>query len=184
MNAPHDRIIQASSEAAQRLREGDESLRRILSIAVLGPKMTSESEGYGQKRRQIYQMLRDAGHEVFYPEQRVNPDSHWARSEADVLASPDVDLIIALQTPASIGVFGELVAYSLVPEIINKTVVLTPAKYYQPDESYLANAISYYPEKIVYTDRHFSECCLLSDCAHIVNEFLFGESTLARIADF
>ena len=184
MNDPQDPIIDASTQAAQRVRENDASFQRNLSIAVLGPKISSVSAEYGRKRRQIYQMLVDAGHQVFYPEERVNPDSHWARSEATILASPEVDLIIALQTPMSVGVFGELVAYSLIPAIIDKTIVLTPERYYQPDESYLANSVSFYPVRIVYTDRHFRECCLLDDCQNIVNDFLFGETSLAQASDF
>ena len=178
------RGAQAELVAAARLREIDASFRRRLSIAVLGPKISSIGGKYGRKRRQIYQVLRDDGHDAFYPEQRFNLDSHWAKSEAEVLSSPEVDLVIALQSPDSVGVFGELVAYSLIPAIKDKTLVLTPKKYYCPDESFLANAVSYYTDRVVYTERQFRDCCLLEDCKAFVNDTLFGESKLAPVSDF
>ena len=147
-------------------------------MAILGPKLSLPTEGFRNKRSQIFRSLQDAGHAPFYPETLIRPDSHWAEEESKVLSSPDVDLVIVLQTSDSVGVFGELVAYSLYPAIRCKTAVLTPQEHFNPDDSFLANSVSFYPVHVVYTERHFAECCLVEDCRQIVEDLITGESDL------
>ena len=80
--------------------------------------------------------------------------------------------------------FAEIGTFSRVPEIRDKTVVLTPEEHYQPDSAYLANSVSQFSDKVVYTERQFRECCLLEDCRNIVDDFLFIGSELAEESDF
>ena len=168
------------------MRDSDDNFGRALSIAVLGPTMASESGKYGAKRRQIYHSLRDAGHDVFFPEDRFRPDStpDWGAAEIEILSSPDVDLVILFQTPDSYGVFGEIGTFSRVADIRDKTVVLTPEEHYQPTSSYLANLVSQFPDRVVYTERQFQECCLLEDCRDFVDNFLYIGTELAKESDF
>ena len=175
---------EAASEAAARVRRDHGHANRPLSIAVLGPKISSVGGPYGKKRRQIFQSLKDMGHDPFYPETRLDPASHWARSELAVLASSDVDLVIILQAPESFGVVGEVVAYSLFSDILGKAAVFTPGEYYTPDESFAANSASFYPVHVEYTDQHFRECRLLEECREIVANFIVGNSPLVRGFDF
>jgi hypothetical protein len=186
MSDTSNRVTQTPAAAAQRMRDDDDNFGRTLSIAVLGPTMSSESGKYGVKRRQIYQCLCEAGHEAFYPEERFRPDAtpDWGEAEIEILSSPDVDLVILFQTPESYGVFAEIGTFSRVPEIRDKTVVLTPEEHYQPDSAYLANLVSQFSDRIVYTERQFRECCLLEDCRSIVDAFLYIGSELAEESDF
>ena len=130
------------SETADRIQDRVKILRqRSLSVAILGPKLSIPTEGFRNKRGQIFRSLQDAGHAPFYPETRIPLDSHWAEEEAKVLSSPDVHLVIVLQTSDSVGVFGELVAFSLFPDIRRKTAVLTPQEHFNPDESFLGGVV-------------------------------------------
>ena len=166
-------------EAAARIHGRANILKlQPLSVAILGPKLSLPTEGFRNKRSQIFRSLRDAGHDPFYPEARIRPDSHWADEERKLLSSPGVHLVIVLQTSDSTGVFGELVGYSLFPEIRRKTAVLTPQEHFNPDDSFLANSVSYYPIRVVYTERQFEECCLVEDCRQIVEEVVIGDSDL------
>ena len=186
MSSSSDRSAQTSIEAAERTRGNDYNFGRALSIAVLGPTMSSESGEYGKKRRQIYRFLREAGHDAFFLEERFRPDStpDWGAAEVEILSSPDVDLIIIFQTPNSYGVFGEIGTFSGVPEIRDKTVVLTPEEHYQPTSNFLANLVSQFSDKVIYNERHFQECCLLEDCRGFVDSFLYIGSELAEESDF
>ena len=107
----------------------------------------------------------------------------WAEEELKALSSPDVDLIIVLLTSDSVGVFGELVAYCLFPDVRRKTAVLTPQEHFHPDESFLANSVKTYPVNVVYTDRQFAECSLVESCQEIVREIITENSDLVRPFD-
>ena len=186
MSSSSDRSAQTPIEAAERTRGNDYNFRRALSIAVLGPTMSAESGAYGKKRRQIYRFLREAGHDAFFLEERFRPDAtpDWGAAEVEILSSPNVDLVIMFQTPDSYGVFGEIGMFSRVPEIRDKTVVLTPEEYYQPTSNFLANVVSQFSDKVIYNERHFQECCLLEDCRGFVDGFLYMGSELAEESDF
>ena len=118
---------------------------RSLSIAILGPAVGGSSNAGGRKRQQIRRQLREAGHCPFYPEERIGPDGLWVDRERAVLSDASVDLIIVLQTDDSIGVMGELTAFVTEDAIVAKTAVLTPARYYRPEQSFLANAVTLLP---------------------------------------
>ena len=156
---------------------------RSLSIAILGPAVGGSSNAGGRKRQQIRRQLREAGHCPFYPEERIGPDGLWVDRERAVLSDASVDLIIVLQTDDSIGVMGELTAFVTEDAIVAKTAVLTPARYYRPEQSFLANAVSYYRVRVPYTERQFVECRLLNDCMEIIHDLLSGDSPLVLDPD-
>ena len=176
-------FAQSTLENARRRAE-TASIEPGLSVAVLGPALDDSPGSGGWKRQQIYDALVDLGHRPFYPEDRVEPDSLWVASEIEILSAPDVNLVVVLQTPDSIGVMGELPAFVREVALVSKTAVLTPAQYYKPTESFLANAVSYYRVRIPYTQQHFDECRLLNDCRKIVSDFLTGNSSLILAPEF
>ena len=159
-------------------------IARSLSIAVLGPAVSDLDGSGGWKRRQIYDALLELGHQPFFPEERVEPDSLWVAREIEILSAHDVNLVIVLQTPDSFGVMGELPAFVTNDDIVSKTAVLTPAEYYKPDESFLANAVSFYRVRIPYTEQQFDECRLINDCRKVVSDFLSGDSSLVLETGF
>ena len=85
------------SEAAKRA-----SVPRNLSVAVLGPSVSSKEETPGsQKRKQIHNALSTDGHHPFFPEERVSSSPSGPlllEQERALLDSPDVDLVIILHT--------------------------------------------------------------------------------------
>ena len=181
---PCDPFAQTTSEnARQRIGEPGPH-HRSLSVAILGPALGGSSNAGGRKRQQIRNQLREAGHCPFYPEERIGPDGLWVARERAVLSSASVDLIIILQTDESIGVMGELTAFVTEEAIVAKTAVLTPAQHFRPEQSFLANAVSYYRVLLPYTERQFEECCLLNDCREIIDDLLSGASPLALPAEF
>lgn len=176
-------FAQTTLENARR-RAAAAGIARSLSVAVLGPAVDDSVGSGGWKRQQIYDDLAELGHQPFFPEERVEPDSLWVDSEIEILSAPDVNLVIILQTEGSIGVIGELTAFVTHEAIVSKTAVLTPAQYYKPTESFLANAVSYYRARVAYTQRQFDECRLLNDCHEIVSDFLSGNSRLVLASEF
>ena len=167
-----------------RRRAATTGIECSLSVAVLGPAVDEAPGSGGWKRQQIYDTLEELGHRPFFPEERVERDSLWVDREIQILSAPDVSLIIVLQTTDSIGVMGELPALVREVSIVSKTAVLTPAQYYKPTESFLANAVSYYRVRVPYTQQHFDECRLLNECREIVSDFLSGNSQLVLAAEF
>ena len=183
MNDPAELLAHGVSVAAALLRNRDGPLNRSLSVAVVGPKLTSTTSRGRNKRSQIFRFLEDAGHRPFYPERRIKIDQRWVLGEVNLLSSPEVDLVIVLQTRESWGVATEIGAFSGFPAIWSKTVILTPGEYYTPDSGFLANTVDLFPVKVRYTRRHFEECCLLEDCREIVEDFLASGSRLVRGLD-
>ena len=176
-------FAQTTLENARR-RARTVGTERSLSVAVLGPAVGDSAGSGGRKRQQIYDALAERGHRPFFPEDRVESDSLWVAREIEILSASDVNLIIVLQTADSIGVMGELPAFVTYEAIVSKTAVLTPAQYYKPTESFLANAVSYYHARVAYTQQDFDECCLLNDCREIVADFLSGNSRLVLAPEF
>ena len=165
-------------------RAATDGVERSLSVAVLGPAADDSVGSGGWKRRQIYDALAELGHRPFFPEERVEPESLWVAREVEILSAADVNLVIVLQTADSIGVMGELPAFVTHEVIVSKTAVLTPAQYYKPTESFLANTVSYYRVRVAYTQRQFDQCRLLNDCREIVSDFLSGNSRLVLAPEF
>ena len=169
---------------AERAGPGNAAYHRKLSIAVLGPSVASGSGNYGLKRNQIRDSLQEAGHDAFYPETRIDINAPWVLGESSLLESKEVDLIVLFQTPSSFGVVAEIGAFSVIPKIRRKTIVLTPEQHYTPDEGFLANTINLYPIRIPYTEQQFEKCYLLDDCKQAVDEFLVIQSDLIQNFEF
>ena len=150
---------------------------RSLSIAILGPTYAGGNPG-GRKRQQIRRELREAGHRPFYPEEQIGAVEHYLPRELAILSTPDVDLIIVLQTGISRGVHTELGALATQDVLLAKTAVLTPAEDYLPDQGFLENTISYFRVQIPYTESQFEECSLISHCWAIIDDLLSDNSPL------
>lgn len=183
MNDPAEILAQKVSEEAASLLGNDGQLNRSLSVAIVGPKLTYPTEAVRNKRSQIFQLLKDAGHRPFFPERHININRPWVLGEVEFLSSPAVDLVIVLQTQDSWGVATEIGAFSLVPAITFKTAILMPGEHYTPDSGFLANTVDLYPVKVRYTSQDFEECCLLEDCRELVDDFLTSGSRLVRDLD-
>ena len=183
MNDPAEILAQKVSEEAASLLANDSQPDRSLSVAIVGPKLTSPSAAASNKRSQIFQFLEDAGHKPFFPERHININRPWVLGEVDLLSSPGVDLVIVLQTQDSWGVATEIGAFSVVPAITSKTTILMPGEHYTPESGFLANTVDLYPVKVRYTRQDFEECCLLEDCRELVEDFLTSESRLVRDLD-
>lgn len=148
-----------------------------LQIAVLGPGLSNPGDPGTLKRRQIRNALEGDGHSPFFPEEVVTSDSPFSSfldQERTLLDGPDVDLVIILHTPASIGVVAELGNFVSVPDIKAKTAILFPAQFYTPDESLVANTAREYFVKMPYTDTHFKSCQLVSECRRWANDRATG----------
>ena len=157
--------------------------RRSLSIAILGPTYAGGNPG-GRKRQQIRRELRDAGHRPFYPEERIGTAQFYLPRELEILSTPDVDLIIVLQTAVSSGVHAELGALATQDALLAKTAVLTPAEDYLPDQGFLENTVSYFRVQVPYTERQFEECSLLNHCWDIIDDLMSGDSPLTLPDEF
>ena len=183
-NDPAEHLARETAAAADSLSVGEGQPSRSLSIAVLGPKLTYPTEAARNKRGQILQLLRDAGHRPFFPETRININQTWLPQEVKLLSSEEVDLVIVLDTDSSWGAAIEIGAFAITPEIASKTAILVPGEHFTPDNNLPANTIdSLFPIKVPYTKQDFDECCLLEDCREIVADFLTGESPMVRNLD-
>ena len=183
MSDPNETSARDTAETARR-RAGESEPRRNLSIAILGPRIGGDSNPGGHKRQQIRNELREAGHRPFYPEEKIGPDGFWVDNEYALLSDAAVDLIIILQTGESVGVMTELGAFAREQAIVDKAAILTPAHYYRPEQSFLANTVSRYRVRVLYTEEQFEECSLLNDCREIVDDLLSGNSPLVLAYEF
>ena len=154
------------------------SYSRPLKIAVLGPSLDNVDDPGTRKRRQIFDALKDDGHYPFFPETYVDksqPFDIWIEQERIILSDPEVDLVIVLNTPTSIGVMLEVGNFVSVPEIRIKTAIMHPIEYYTPDDSLAANTIRAYLVQLPYTQEHMSVCQLVSECRIWVRRRQIGE---------
>ena len=137
-----------------------------LRVAVLGPNLGESSNPGGEKRRQIYQALREAEHSPFFPESILEDEpatSFFLGRERELLASSDVHLVFLLHT-SGYGVVAELGSFVHVPEIVSKTIVLYPYSRYQPTEALLANTAREFPFRMPYSQEQFDSCNLVAEC--------------------
>lgn len=144
------------------------SAPRNLSVAVLGPSVSGEEETPGsQKRKQIHNALSTDGHHPFFPEERVssNPSGpSLLEQERTLLDSPDVDLVIILHTDTGSGTIQEIAHFIAYPELVAKTAVLFPAKFYQPGTNLFSDTVSEYLVRMPYLDSQFNTCSLVFEC--------------------
>lgn len=183
MSSSYESFAQTTLSNARR-RALSAGIERSLSIAVLGPAPSDVTGSGGWKRQQIHDALLSLDHKAFFPEERVEPDSLWVEREIEILSAPDVNLVVILQTADSYGAMGELSAFVTHEAIVSKTAVFTPAQYYKPRESFVANAVSHYLAPFRYTQRQFDECSLVDECREFVSDFLAGTSPLVRANEF
>ena len=140
-----------------------------MRIAVLGPGLGSPSDLGFQKRKQIRDELTADGHRPFFPEEEGllapdNPFDPLLEQERRLLSGSDVQLIIVLCTPTSIGVGFEIAYFMGVPEIKAKTAVLYPSQHYTPNDNLAANTVRAFSVRLPYTEEHFKVCQLVEEC--------------------
>lgn len=147
--------------------------RRNLCVAVLGPTTNPEDHNFGSKKRQqIYDALATDGHRPFFPEQLIELNEagpNVLEQEESLLEQPHIDLVIILHTD-SFGVPMEIAHFSSSPEIMAKTTILFPRKFYLPKQNVPSNVVSRYPDPLLYSDRQFQECSLVEECQKLANE--------------
>ena len=159
---------------AERTATNREFPERSLQIAVLGPNRDDLRSVGTRKRYQIRDALEDLGHRPFFPEDQVKGSLDWIGQERDLLRRDDVDLVIILHTADSFGALGEIANFVSVPEIMMKTGVFFPKRYYTPDKSLSANIVQSYSVKKPYTDEHMETCQLVSDCEKWARDMVNG----------
>lgn len=139
-----------------------------LVIAVLGPMVQGPSDDLAsQKRSQIRDELKDDGHRPFFPEECIdsNPTGlSILNRERLLLSSSMVDLIIILHTDPGAGTLQEIANFEPFPEIVRKTRVLFPAKFFDPGVNSFTDTVSEYLVNSQYTDRHMTACSLVWQC--------------------
>ena len=158
-----------------------------LSVAVLGPGLRNDEDPGTRKRYQIYNALRGDGHSPFFLEDRVGsgPTSLPVLVlESQILRNPAVALVIILYTSASPGAAAELGYLMSFPEIKAKTAVLIPVGYYQPDDNIVANTVREYAIRMPYSDKHFEECQLVSECRKWAYDRATGERIVVNPRSF
>ena len=152
---------------------------RSLNIAVLGPSFGNPRDPGANKRLQIRDTLRGYGHDAFFPEERLRTDEAWIVVTRDLLAKPNVHLVIILQLEENrTGVNGELIALVLEETIMAKTAVLVPKLDHGYERGLLDNSLNQYRLKVPYTQEQFRDCNLLDDCREIVADLLSEDSPL------
>ena len=111
-----------------------------LIIAVLGPEPSDDHRNIaGWKRNQIREALKNDGHRPFFPE-----DCTWndptlpslLQQEVLLMGSATVDLLILLHTESGSGTLQEIGKFDSYPEIIRKTRVLFPFKFFTLGATY------------------------------------------------
>ena len=147
----------------------DDAVSSGISIAVLGPGLGSADEAGLLKRQKIRDELASDGHRPFFPEDDgllapVYPTESLLDQELRVLTSPEVELVIVLYRPDSVGVGWEIAFISAHPDVKAKTAVLFPAEYYTPNDALAADTVRSFLLKLPYTDRHFEVCQLVEEC--------------------
>ena len=161
---------------AGKARAAATKANRSLSIAVLGPGLDDSNDLGARKRRQIRDVLKMDGHNPFFPEEIITADTPVSllEQERSILSKPTVDLVIVLYTEGSYGAIGELAQFLLVPAIKAKTAVLWPIALYRPEQIASANMAQEYLIKMPYSDDHFTNCTLVSECRKWAHERLTG----------
>ena len=137
-----------------------------LRVAVLGPGLQNPDDPGSKKRRQIFQALKDDGHDPFYPEEIVDdsPTTFILGEERRALIDPNIHLVLILHTSTH-GVSQELSSFSHVREIVAKTAVLFPLEHYYPEDGGVPpNTACEFPVRFPYTEEQFVSCRLVSEC--------------------
>ena len=151
----------------------DKSLR----VAILGPNLSNIEEIGTRKRYEIRDALEDDGHEPFFPECFIDVNdstSLWIRIEQQLLADPQVDLVIIFHTPEAFGVLTEISNFIDVYEIYSKAAILFPSQFYQPYENLPANTVQGYYVKKIYTEDELRECHVVTECRKWAGDRLNG----------
>ncbi len=148
-------------------------------IAILGPGLSSPTDAGFQKREQIRNTLMSDGHQPFFPEDPGmlvpnHPLEPILEQQQRLLSSPDIQLIIVLYTPKSIGAAFELGHIMAIPEIKSKTAVLFPSEYYSPNQTLAANTVREFFARLPYTDTHFQVCQLVDECRRWARDMQIG----------
>ena len=159
-----------SNRAREAIEQAKES--RTLKVAVLGSSLENTDDPDTRKRLQIYKALQEDGHSPFFPENCINEDPlviPILQQETTLLEDPAVDLVLILHTDNSIGVANEIVRFSEEPEILAKSAVLFPEKYYKPSTNITANEAYRYFQKMAYSKAQFDECWLVLECLMCAN---------------
>ena len=170
-----DQISVKVQQAASRLCE-----RTRLSVAVLGPGLQNPESPGSRKRRQIREALECDGHEVFFPEDWINPPFSTGdlaiRRERTLLSDDSVGLVILLCTEASPGALGEIFGFVDESKIVEKTTLLFPSELFDPANSLVGNTVDYYRSKMLYTEEQFEICDLVSECRKFASDRIHDES--------
>ena len=138
-------------------------MQNRLRIAVLGPG--EETHGWA-KRKEIRDVLQEDGAEVFFLEKDVRLDDPWVSGldqEWDELSRATTHLIIVLVTEGAYGSVQEI-ADLRYPELMAKTAILFPTKYYQPTQNLVANTVQGFLVKMLYTDQQLEDCQVVGEC--------------------
>ena len=177
-NTFEDRITRSARDIAA------SGFSRSITVAVLGPALNNQRGG--QKRRQIHEALKNDGHNPFFLEDCVINDptaESILDQERTILSDPGVDLVIILQTRDSVGVIAEISNFVSVPEIKFKAAILSPAEFYNPNESVVANTVRDYFIKMPYTNRLFNTCQLVSECRKWANDVAIRGGLIGLLHD-
>ena len=161
--------------AAHSINTTEPQVRR-LRIAVLGPGPSSPGRA---KREQIGDALREDGHDSFFPEDVGNigmalVDPVALDSEQEMLEKDDVHLVIMLVTGSARGVEAEYIQFRRVPRIRDKTALLYPKVYYQPDDHIAANTARDYQMRPLYSPEEMRDCDVVGECRTLAHQVAQG----------
>ena len=151
---------------------------RPLTVAVLGPGLGGIETSGSRKRRQIYDALQQDGHAPFFPEpltDPADPRESLLEQERHILREPEVDMVIILHTPESIGAFGEIANFASDPDIKAKTAVLFPLQFYTPVTGLPATTVREYRDRMIYSDEHFQSCQIVGECRKWAHDRATGQ---------
>ena len=139
-----------------------------LIIAVLGPMIVEGSDDRESlKRLQIRDELRTDGYRPFFPEQCIESDPtrpSILERERLLLSSSLVDLIIIFHTDPGPGTLQEIANFEPFPELVHKSRVLFPSKFFDPGFNSFSDTVSEYQVNSAYTDHHLQECRVVWQC--------------------